>query len=566
MYILNKLFANFRNHMRYVASILLLVPIISYVSIQVVVMSGKLIDSLGKYDEFMRYLLFLAIFLLLQFVLNQLLKIFEKILTFKVTHDIKARLYEKVINIKYDALHQWAPDDLFQMWNQDIDEIQQVSIGAVIQFGIKLISALFAFIKLSTISLLFAAISLIFYAIAAIPIHIIGNKNKKAAKELREAEGTVNRSFFEGIEFIKLIKTYGKKKEVLKKFNEANEMFSIKMVKRLVISNFFRMLAHVLNAIAPAVIIIIGIYKITAKEITVGDIVIATTLLRTIQAPIADVGNFIIKMKGILFKIERLYTFLGSEEELFSDSNESSQKVELDGDIEFKDVAINRSGKSILSPISFKIRYGEKVAIVGESGSGKTTIANLIIRLLGPDSGQIIINDKSIQEYGITEYREKIMYVQSNVFILNASLMDNLKLLGGKTEDIYSVAKGIGFHNDILNLENGYQSWLDSKGSNLSGGQRKRLGFIRGVSVPKDIYVFDEVTTGLDPESANIMTNYIVNKINSTVILITHELTSAKVMDKIIVLKNGSVMDIGTHEEVIERCEYYQELLTNMEC
>ncbi|MCK8058567.1 MULTISPECIES: ABC transporter ATP-binding protein [unclassified Fusibacter] len=551
----------YKAFLKQIILVVLLVLTLSYVNVQIVVLSGSLINTLGNNVAFMPVLIFFAVMMLVQHLLTLTLKFYEERLNFRITNQLKALVYEKLIGIKTDRLMAWSHDDLFQMWSFDIDEIQKISVGTVTSFSIKLISAFIAVIQLSRISVVFTLIGLFFYLIAMIPIHFVGKLSKRAENKLRQSMTGVNKTFYFGIDFIRLIKTYGKTSETLLDFEKASEEYSIRKVNQLTLSNLFRMVALVLKSIAPIAVLLLASSRVYSGSLSLGDLVVAMALLGTISAPISEIGTFLIQIRSTAPKIDRLFDFLSENDEQ-ADTNrcDSGDKIDLSGDITFENVSVVRNGQSIVSDVSFIIQNGEKVAIVGESGCGKTTIANLLTGLIEADVGQIKVKGKPISSVEVGALRKQLMYVESDIYLSNDTLLNNLTLLGGCEPQLLSITRALGFNKDILNMDEGFQTVINANGTNVSGGQKKKIGFIRAASVKKNLYLLDEVTTGLDKKSAHLMTDYIKNEMNATVIMITHEIALCEAMDKVLVLKDGCLIDFGTHKEVYSRCDYYREL------
>jgi ATP-binding cassette subfamily B protein len=245
----------------------------------------------------------------------------------------------------------------------------------------------------------------------------------------------------------------------------------------------------------------------------------------------------------------------------------------LIGDIEFKDVHFKypkRDESESLSPmilkgINFKIKGGEKVAFVGESGSGKSTIANLIRRAFDPQSGEILTNNIDLKDIDLNSFLKKIGSVEQDVQLFDRSIRENIEFGAGKPltdEELNKIAKMSRLDKFYQKLEGGWETTVGERGLKISGGEKQRIGIARAMAKNPEVLIFDEATSALDTISEKIVHKAIddVSK-GKTSIIIAHRLSTVKNCDKIFVLKEGEIVGEGRHEELLETCEYYKQLV-----
>ena len=255
---------------------------------------------------------------------------------------------------------------------------------------------------------------------------------------------------------------------------------------------------------------------------------------------------------------------------------------DLVGDIEFKSVHFaypkrvdkyegEKSSDSatsfVLDGISFVIPRGKKVAFVGESGSGKSTIANLIRRAFDPQMGEICVNGNPLKKIDIKKFLKKIGSVDQDIILFDRSLRDNISFGTGKRltdEELSKVAKLSGIDNFFTKLEFGWDTIIGERGAKLSGGERQRIGIARALAKEPEILIFDEATSALDSKNEKQVSKAIEkSSFGKTSIIITHRLSTALSCDKIFVMRLGRILDSGSHDELLERCDYYRELVKN---
>ena len=552
-----------RIYSRYKIYIFLLIvgiPILSQLNIWSQTVLGRVVDSIAEDSIWLRAAGIYAVAAFAHFLMEQGYSIVEQQLSFHVIYNLRSAIAKKVLRTKSEELYLFSSDDVMQMWNNDVGEIQSVSVNSIFHFLILVCSAALALVELYKISLYFPLIALATNILAIFPVKMLGRKNKQRSQSLRESQITMNEKFYRILNGIRLVKSYGKEKREVDEFEKFNNHFVDDKLGSMLSRRIYKSVITALNSIAPTIILLIANFEIRDGRMTIGDIVLATSLLATISKPFTEGGNFIINIKTIGFKFDHLFDLLEKEEE---DSSGKALETDRPYELGFDNVSYTVNGHSILENISLSIHSGEKVAIVGESGSGKTTLNNLILRLYAPTGGTLLLNGTDINAFDLRSYREGIHYSQSNTYISNATIMQNLALLGADENSCIQLAKEIHFHQEILAMTDGYNTVVDADGSNISGGQKRKIAIIRALTQRRNLYIFDEVTRGIDEPSAIPIMNYLLDNIASTAIFTMHNFFAIELMDKIIVMRAGHIVAEGKHEELYESCDYYRELFDN---
>lgn len=231
------------------------------------------------------------------------------------------------------------------------------------------------------------------------------------------------------------------------------------------------------------------------------------------------------------------------------------------GMIEFRDVSLSIKKKQVLSNINLKIDHNEVVAIVGESGSGKTMLFNLILRLFKPTKGKITIDNIDIFEFSKESYSNNISVINQKPFIFNMSIRKNLNFVDRNIKNQIEACKKAGIHNFIETLPNGYNTVLRENGNNISGGQKQMISIARTILSKAEIILLDDITTSLDPDTAKFVPKLVEElKQDHTIIMITKKPDLMKIADRIVILSEGKINDVGTHQQLIKRNEIYQVL------
>lgn len=277
--------------------------------------------------------------------------------------------------------------------------------------------------------------------------------------------------------------------------------------------------------------------------------------------PIKKLINFMEQFQSGMTGFQRYVEILAEDRE-----KEKKNAIELKnvkGKITFKDTYFSYEDNQILNGLSIDIEAGKTLALVGPSGGGKTTFCNLIPRFYDIDQGDILIDDKSIYDVTLSSLRENIGIVQQDVFLFTGTIKDNIRYgnMEASDEEVYEAARKANMHDFIMNLEDGYDTYIGERGVKLSGGQKQRISIARVFLKNPPILILDEATSALD----NTTEYYIKKSLDElakgrTTIVVAHRLSTIRNADEIIVLTDKGIEERGTHEELMNIEGVYKEL------
>ena len=233
------------------------------------------------------------------------------------------------------------------------------------------------------------------------------------------------------------------------------------------------------------------------------------------------------------------------------------------GRTEFKDVSFAYSKDNVLNNISFTINKGERIGFVGSSGSGKSTIFKLLTKLYSLNEGKILIDGEDINNISNKTLRKNISLISQNPYIFNFSILDNLKIgnLDASNDEVIESCKKADIYDVIMDLDDKFNSFVGEGGITLSGGEKQRLAIARTLLTKSNIIIFDEATSALDNVTQDKVQKaiYGLDK-DKTILIIAHRLSTVNKCDRIVVVDDGNIVDIGTHKELYKRCSKYREL------
>lgn len=536
--------------------LVILVPLLSAVNVRTQVALGNVVDSVRVWERLLKAAGWYSAMILLQVALSQAQKAIQSALNVRMTRDLRERIARKILMSPSALMQAYSEGELLQMWNQDVKDVQKFSVEAAVTFAVSCISAVLALVELGRIALLLPLLSLALNALTLIPMNMLGRRNKAASSALRDAQTAMNETFYGILDCIRVVKAFGKEEQEAERFARSNDVYIDRKMDAFVTNRMFKSIVTAINSVAPIAVILLASRESLGDGFTVGSVVTAIALFSTVSQPFNAAGNLFIGFKSVGYKIEALHQLFSLEEEKAGGADAISAM-----DMELRNVGVSTGGKTILSDIDLHIKSGEKVAIVGDSGSGKSTLCKVLAQILAPTQGNLLLNRMNLTDYSLDEYRKRIYYSQSSVYFPYRTLMDNLRMYGATEEEIYKLARDMGIDGDIREIGEGYFTEIEANSANLSGGQIKKIEALRALSTPRMLYLFDEITSGMDPASSDKVMDYLVRRVKGTVVFVLHDLQYAKWMDQVVIMEGGRILDSGSHESLLGRCERYREFV-----
>ncbi len=415
---------------------------------------------------------------------------------------------------------------------------------------------------------LYSGIPLIFIAVLGA---YIGNKMRKKFKEAQKAFEDLSDFTNESLSGISVVKAFVKEKSEIKEFLKINKRAKDKNVEYVKMQTILQVSIRMIVSIIFLVILGYGGYLVkttagTVNEFSIGDLTTFTLLFGALIWPMMALAMIInVRSRGKA-SLERIQTILNEEIDIFDQDT-----VEVDGingDIEFRNLSFKYPDGTVnaLHNINFKIEAGETVGILGRTGSGKTSIVDLLLRIYNVEENKLYLDGIDIMRLPIKSVRDSVGYVPQDGFLFSDTIQNNISLGLQKRVDVFSkiqdAAKLSDVHNNIVDFEEGYETVIGERGVTLSGGQRQRLSIARALIKNPPILIMDDSISAVDTKTEETILNNLkkVRK-GKTTLIIAHRISTIKDADKIIIVDEGKVIDVGTHQELIIRCSFYKDMV-----
>ena len=459
-------------------------------------------------------------------------------------------------NAKVGTLMSRITSDLF-----DITEFAHHCPEEFFIAGIKIVCS---FIILCNMNL---ALTLIIFAVippSVLVLSIFRKKMKTGFRESRKQVGELNAAVEDSLLGIRIVKSFAKEEFEKDKFDKSNSKFLDIKSKVYKIMGAFQSFTRLFDGIMYIVVVAAGALFLYFKQISAADYIAYLMFVTTLTTSVRRLVEFTEQFQRGMTGIERFNEIIDIDPEIIDNKN-ATVLENVKGEIEFKNVSFRYSPETrdVIKDLSLTIEPGENIAIVGPSGGGKTTICSLIPRFYETSDGEITIDGTDIKSVTVRSLRENIGTVAQEVYLFSGTIKENIAYgkVGATDEEIIEAAKLAGAHEFICELPDGYDAYVGERGIKLSGGQKQRISIARVFLKNPPILILDEATSSLDNES-ELLVQKSLEKLSKgrTTLTIAHRLTTIKNADRIIVLTENGIVEMGNHKELIGKNGLYSEL------
>lgn len=482
----------------------------------------------------------------------------------EVVRDLRVKLFKHMLGFKMQYYDKSAVGRLVTRAVSDIETIASIFSQGLFMIISDLLKMLVVigvmFYKSWELTLLvLTVLPFIIYA-----TRVFQKKMKLAFEEVRTQVADLNTFVQERITGMKIVQLFTREKTEYENFKKINDKHRKAWVKTVWYNSIFFPIAEMSTSITIGLIVWFGGLRVVAgDDMSLGIIVAFIELSQMLFRPLRQIADKFNTLQMGMVAANRVFGILDTESTI--EDNGTIAVEHLDGEIEFKDVGFSYiPEEEVVKGISFRVEPGETVAIVGATGAGKSTIINLLSRFYEIDSGVIEIDGQDIKDLELKSLRSQIAVVLQNVFLFADTIMNNINLDNPdiSDEDVIKAAKQIGIHEFIDSLPGGYYYNVKERGAMLSSGQRQLISFLRAYVSNPSILVLDEATSSVDSYSEQLIQDA-TDKITEgrTSIVIAHRLATIKKADKIIVMDQGKIVEIGNHQSLLQRTDgYYRKL------
>ena len=482
----------------------------------------------------------------------------------RIIFDIRNMIYNQLTAQSLSFFTHRKTGELLGRITYDITLLQGAVSTTVTSLMRDVMSIIFLLAVIFNSDWILALLSLIVFPIMVYPIVHFGQKMRQASYDGQVSMGKMSSLIEETVGGIRVVKAFGMEKYERSRFKTITEDFMTHQVKALKVQALSFPIMEFVAGLGIAGILLYGGIRVAEGEATAGGLMSFIVSLLLLYDPVRRLSRANNEIQQGLSAAERIFEILDAPIDV-QDPEKYEVIKPFSKAIDFKDVCLTYPGvsKPVLSNINLTIQAGEVVALVGRSGAGKTTLANMVLRFMDPSSGSIRIDGHDLRTFKQTDLRSQMSLVTQEIVLFNDSVLHNIAYGHDDIdrEKVIAIAKIANAHEFIEKLENGYDTLVGERGVILSGGQRQRLSLARALLKNAPILVLDEATSSLDTESERLVQQAIDKLMQDrTVLVIAHRLSTIRNADKIIVLDAGQIVQVGSHDTLLEQGGIYAEL------
>ena len=482
-----------------------------------------------------------------------------------IEYDIRKDLFDHLQSLDTSFYKKNKTGDLMARISEDVSKVRNY-LGPGILYGANLISlfalTIYAMLRVSPELTLYALLPL---PILSISIYYVSDKINKKSTVIQQQLSKLTVIAQEAFSGIRVIKSYGKENQFTGVFEKQSEEYrGLALDMALVNAYFFPLMILLIN-LSTLLVLIIGGHLVKDGGITPGNILEFIIYVNMLTWPVASIGWIASIVQEAEASQARINVLLDAKNDMVDGSLEAPKIL---GDIEFKNVSFSYPETGILAMdnVSFKIKAGEKVAIIGKTAAGKSTIAELILRMYDINSGTILLDGKPLTDYKMSFLREHMAYVPQDVFLFSDSIKANIAFGtdGITDEEAAQYAAYAAVADEIDKLPHGYESLVGERGVTLSGGQKQRVSIARALVKNPDFIMLDDCLSAVDVETEHQILEYLNTALKGiTALNITHRIHNLQDYDKIMVIEEGRLAEIGNHESLSQTGGFYAQMLEN---
>ena len=483
----------------------------------------------------------------------------------KVEEQLRNRMFDhsRRLSQSYYQLHKVG--GLMSLYTNDLDTVQECFSWGIMMFCDAVFLGVLALSKMFRMHVLLTALSLIPTALLLASATVVGKHLTKKWDIRQEAFSRLSdfsQESFSGIAVIKAFVKEGKELWAFKKLNIENENANIAHTKASVL---FRVMVTLFVESVICIILGYGGYLVYKGIFNAGQLVEFIGYFMAIVWPVMAVSDLIDMTSRGRASLKRISGLLDAEVEVV-DRPGAKPLENIRGEIEFRDLSFRYPDGEfdVLEHVSFKINPGENVGLVGKTGSGKTTLVDLILRTYNVPDGTLFIDGHDVNDVTIHSIREGCAYVPQDNYLFSESIEKNIAFSQDEpdAETVERSARLSDVHDNIMEFQNGYKTVLGERGVTVSGGQKQRISIARALLKDAPILILDDSVSAVDTGTEKtILENLRQTRKGKTTILIAHRVSTIRNMDKLLYLENSRIADIGTHDELYERCPGYRKMV-----
>ena len=481
----------------------------------------------------------------------------------KTTYRLRKEITNKINKLPISYFDKKTNGEVLSLVTNDVDTLSQNLDQCATQLITNIITVLGILVMMLSIDVVMTLVALLIVPVSLVLIGFVAKFSQKHFKNQQDYLAEINGTIEEMYSGHNIIKAFNAEESMIKKFDEQNERLYESAWKSQFLSGLMHPIMAFVGNLGYVLISIIGGIFTLKGRIEVGDIQSFIMYTKNFTHPITQVAQISSMIQTMMAAAERIFEFLDAEEE----PKQKTKKInasKIIGEVEFKNVEFGyEENKIIISNFSTRVKAGQKIAIVGPTGAGKTTIVKLLMRFYNLNNGKILVDNININEFEKQEFRKIFGMVLQDTWVFSGTIMENLRYgkLDATDDEVIKSAKSAYAHHFIQTLPDGYNTILNEDTNNISAGQKQLLTIARAILSNPKILILDEATSSVDTRTEVLIQKAMDELMKGrTTFIIAHRLSTIVNADKILVMKDGDIIETGNHKELMKKNGFYASL------
>ena len=557
-----------RRYWGYLGMSIVLAAVTVALTLYLPVLTGRAVDLIlekGVVDfaGILAILKKMAVIILLTAVAQWIMNACNNKITYNIIRDIRKEAFEKIerLPLKYIDGHSYG--EIVSRVIADVDQFADGLLMGFTQFFTGIVTILGTLIFMLTISVKITVAVVVITPVSLLVASFIAKKTFSMFKLQSETRGEQTAFIEEMIGNQKVVQAFSHEDEALEKFDEINGRLQKCSLRAIFFSSITNPATRFVNSLVYAVVGVVGAFTAIAGGISVGQLSALLSYANQYTKPFNEISGVVTELQNALACAARVFELMEEPSEV-PDAPDAVNLEEADGHVALEHVSFSYvPEQKLIEDFNLSVKPGQRVAIVGPTGAGKTTIVNLISRFYNVDSGKITIDGIDISKVTLHSLRTQMGIMMQDSFIFSGTIMDNIRYGNKKAsdEDVIRAAKTVCAHDFIVQMEDGYNTQVNERGSRLSVGQRQLISFARALLADPAILILDEATSSIDTETEIVLQEGLSHLLEGrTSFIIAHRLSTIKNANRIMYVADGKILESGSHEELLQMHGKYYEL------
>jgi subfamily B ATP-binding cassette protein MsbA len=482
----------------------------------------------------------------------------------KVLYDIRDKLFSHIQRLSFKYYANTKVGEIISRVINDVEQTKSFVITGLMNLWLDMSTILIAIVIMLTMDVKLTIVSVVLFPLYAFSIKYFFGNLRKLTRSRSQALAEVQSYLHERVQGMPVIKSFAIEDFEQKRFDEKNSNFLSKALAHTRWNAKSFAVVNTVTDIAPILVIGFSGYEVIHHQLTIGEMAAFISYIDSLYNPLRRLVNSSTTLTQSFASMDRVFEFIDEKYDI-TDRPDAIECQNVRGNIHFKNVsfAYDENEEKVLKNISLNVSAGETIAFVGMSGGGKSSLVSLVPRFYDVTEGEILLDGVDIRSFKVRTLRDQIGMVFQDNILFSDSVKSNI-LIGkpdATDEDIIEAAKAANAHDFIMNLPEGYDTKVGERGVKLSGGQKQRVAIARVFINNPPILILDEATSALDLESEHLIQEAI-DKLakNRTTFIVAHRLSTITHADRIILIENGEIVEMGSHEELMAKQGNYYKL------